>query len=173
MAKTKAAKAQTIEDLKEAFRDMKSVVFANFDHVKVKQADALRRACRAANVRVIVAKKTLIKKALVGINLAVAPENYEGGIASFFSLGDEVAGPQIIRDFGKTAEGLKMLGGVIGGVYYDSVAIEHIASLPSRENLLGMVVSTIAAPLSSFVSVLNGTTRGLLTALNQIKESKT
>jgi len=38
--------------------------------------------------------------------------------------------------------------------------------------LLGMVVSTIAAPISGLLTVLSGPARGLVTCLNQIREKK-
>ena len=62
MPKTKVQKEESLKQLTDSLSDMKSVVFANFDQVGVKDADALRKECRNEGVNVVVAKKTLLKK---------------------------------------------------------------------------------------------------------------
>ena len=50
--------------------------------------------------------------------------------------------------------------------------MEALADLPSRDELIAQTVGTIAAPLRGLVTVLSGTTRGLVTCLSQIKDKK-
>jgi len=48
----------------------------------------------------------------------------------------------------------------------------ELAKLPAKPQMLGVVVGTIAAPLSGFVNVLAGNLRGLVNVINSIKDSK-
>lgn len=171
MAKTKVQKEESLKQLTDSFANMKSVVFANFDAVGVKSADALRKACRDEGVDVVVAKKTLLKKA-VSATKVEGDYNFDGGVASFFSMTDEVAGPRIVKQFGKDHEGLKMLGGIVDKEYYDSAQMMKLASLPSKDELLAKAVGSMAAPISGFVGVLSGTMRQMVGVLAAIKDTK-
>ena len=171
MAKTKAQKEESLQQLTDSLGSMKSVVFANFDQVGVKDADALRKECRQEGVNVVVAKKTLLKKALADSEIE-GVYDFEGGVASFFSNEDEVAGPRIVKAFGKDHEGVKMLGGIVDNEYYDSTQITTLASLPSKQELLAKAVGSMAAPLSGMVGVLSGTMRQMVGVLTSIKDTK-
>jgi large subunit ribosomal protein L10 len=48
----------------------------------------------------------------------------------------------------------------------------RLASLPSKQELLGQLVSVIAGPARGLVTVLSGNTRNLLNVLNAIKDKK-
>ena len=50
--------------------------------------------------------------------------------------------------------------------------VEALSKLSSREVLLAQLVGTLQAPTRGLVTVLSGTIRGLVIALNQIKEAK-
>ena len=171
MAKTKLQKEESLKQLSESLGSMKSVVFANFDSVGVKDADKLRRACRNKGVSVVVAKKTLLKKALADSKIE-GSYDFDGGVASFFSTEDEVAGPRIVKNFGKEHEGVKMLGGIVANEYYDGTQLMTLASLPSRDELLVKAVGSMMAPVTGFVGVLSGTMRQLVGVIASLKETK-
>ena len=61
MPKTREQKKEMVKDLTQKVKDSKSLVFVNFDNLKVKEVEELRKNCRAENVGYLVAKKTLMK----------------------------------------------------------------------------------------------------------------
>ena len=65
-----------------------------------------------------------------------------------------------------------MVGGLVNNVFYGAEDMVKLAQLPSKKQLLGMLVGTINAPVSNFVSVLHGNLRGLVYALSAIKDKK-
>ena len=86
---------------------------------------------------------------------------------------DEVAPARLIFQFAKTHKALEIVGAITGeGQLLSAGQVKALASLPSKEQLLAQVVGTIAAPLSSFMSVLSGNIRNLFYVLNAINESK-
>lgn len=172
MAKSKKVKVAALTDLNTHLRTAKSVVFANFQGLKVKDTEELRTKCRAENIYFVATKKTLLKKALDEMGLNVDVKTFAGGVAAIFGLSDEVAPAQITAEFAKTHDVVSIFGGILEGNYIDSAKVNALAKLPSKQQLLGQLVGTLNAPISGFVNVLAGNLRGLVTVLNGIKEAK-
>ena len=85
MAKTREQKEQVIKDLINKLKKAKSLVFVNFDGLKVKEVEQLRKNCRAENVEYFVTKKTLIKKAFKEAGLVeIDPSKFEKEVATVF-----------------------------------------------------------------------------------------
>ena len=51
-------------------------------------------------------------------------------------------------------------------------SIDKLASLPSREVLIGQLIGTMVAPHRGLLNVLNGVSRNLVQVLNAIKDKK-
>jgi len=172
MAKTRQQKEESINDLVSRLKDSKSVVFANFQGLKVKESEELRGLCRQQNIGYLATKKTLIKKALSNIGLEVDTQVFPGAVAAVFGLEDEVAPAQLVSNFAKTHDIVTFYGGILEGKFIDGVKVGELAKLPSKQQLLGQLVGTLNAPISGFVNVLAGNLRGLVSVLNNIKEAK-
>ena len=173
MAKTRVQKEQALADYQDGLKRAKSVVFVNFDKLKVKEIEQLRRQCRTENVGYIVAKKTLMKLALHASGLeGINPKAFDKSVATVFGFDDEVAPARIVQTFAKDHEALKTVGGILEGAYVEKERIIALAMLPSKQALLAKLVGSIQAPVSGFINVLAGNLRGLLYTLNAIKESK-
>jgi large subunit ribosomal protein L10 len=128
----------------------------------------LRREARENNVAVTVAKNRLVKLALASHD---EYKDAETGVLTgqlALAIGDdEVAPAQALANFGKTHPALEIVGGLTReGKVLTADEVKALASLPSKDVLRGQVVGTIAAPLSGFVSVLNGNLRGLVNVLD-------
>jgi large subunit ribosomal protein L10 len=160
MAKNRQQKEVTKQQLTDAFKSAKSVVFADYQGLKVPQADDLRKKARAANVQYIVAKKTLISLAAKDAGFNLDARKFPGMLGAAFGSEDEVAPAKVLGDAMKGST-LKLVGGIFEGLVVDAVKVNALSKLPSKQQLLGQVVGTMYAPVSAFVR-----------ALNAIKESK-
>ena len=173
MPKTKQQKEITIKSLVDGLKQAKAVVFANFQGLKVSESEELRRECRKNDIKVLAAKKTLVKKACEDIGLAnVDPKVFQGGVATFMGMNDEVVAAKIVNTFAKTHDVLKIFGGTLEGKFVDASAVKNLAALPSKTELLSRLVGSINAPVSGFVNVLAGNLRNLVGVLNNIKNVK-
>ena len=172
MAKTREQKEQTIQTLVDGIQNAKSVVFANFQGLKVSEMDDLRKECRANDVTCLASKKTLVKRALKDSGMDIDTKPFEGGVAAFLGKTDEVAPAQIVAKFAKDHDVVKVFGGVLEGQYIESTKVIELSKLPSKQQLLAQLVGTINAPVSGFVNVLAGNLRGLVQVLNAVKEQK-
>lgn len=172
MAKNKEQKAQEMQELATGLKSAKSVVFANFQGLKVKDSEELRGICRAQNVGYMASKKTILKKALDSIGFNINADEFPGGVSIVLGVEDDIAPAQIIANFAKKNDIVKIYGGILEGAFIDDVKVNELAKLPSKQQLLGQLVGTLNAPVSGFVNVLAGNLRNLVNVLNNLKEAK-
>jgi large subunit ribosomal protein L10 len=154
MAKTRAQKEGTLQTLTKNFKDAASVVFADYRGITVAQVDALRKKMRDADVRYVVAKKSLVTRAAKDAGYDVDAKKFDGMIGVAFGMTDVVAPAKVFGDVSKTTT-LQIVGGVFEGAVVGKEKMVALSKLPSRQELLGTVVGTIYAPVSAFVRVLN------------------
>lgn len=166
MPKTKEQKKQEVEKLAQKLQDNKSVVFANYNGLKVKDTEALRAKCRENELDCGMAKKNLLKLALK--NLGIENPELEGEVFALFG-NDEVLPAKTAAEFAKKHEALKIVAGVVDGKFAGREEMLALAKLPSREELLAKMVGSINAPVSGFANVLAGNLRNLVYVLNAIK----
>ena len=172
MAKTRQQKQETVTTLTDNLQSAKAVVFANFQGLKIKESDELRKICRDAQISFVVSKKTLVQHVLKSAGFEVDAKQFDGGVATVCGQSDEVAPAQIVANFAKTHNVVKIFGGILEGKFIDSNKVNELSMLPSKQQLLGQLVGTLNAPISGFVNVLAGNLRNLVNVLNNIKEAK-
>lgn len=172
MAVTRKDKEQALTELRESLVGAKSIVFADYRGTTVQKIEELRSNFRKENVTTKVAKLTLIRKALEEQGVDISQFDFKVPVAIAISKEDEVAPAKILNDFTKENKNVKILMGVMDGAVLSAKQVNALALLPSKLELRSQLVGTIAAPLSGFVRVLSGNLRGLVYALNAIKESK-
>ena len=172
MAKTRIEKEEAVQALTGQMQDAKAVVFADIQKLKIKDTDELRQLCREQGITMLVAKKTLLNKALQSRGIAADADAFAGGVCAFFGTTDEVAPAQVVAKFAKKHDVLAIFGGVLEGAFIDAMKVGALAKLPSKHELLARLVGTLNAPVSGFVNVLAGNIRGLVNVLNGVKDSK-
>ncbi|MFA5228534.1 MAG: 50S ribosomal protein L10 [Candidatus Paceibacterota bacterium] len=172
MALTKEQKQNVISNLEEKIEKQKSIVFIGFDGVDVKEITQFRELLKDGGSEMKVAKKSLMKIALKNKDIDFEPQELEGEVAMVFGYEDEIAPSKLSYDFSKKNEKIKILGGFLENKFYEMGDVIKLAQLPSKEQLLGMLVGTLNAPTTNLVGVLSGNTRKLVYALSQIRDKK-
>ena len=173
MALTRKQKEQIVKDLIDNLSQTKSVVFADFQGLKMPEIEELRGKCIEEGIGYSVAKKTLLNIALEKAGIKdIDTKSIEGSLATVFGVEDEVAPAKILAEFAKDHEALEIKGGILEGKLVPVEEVIKLSKLPSKPELYAKIVGSINAPVSGFVNVLAGNLRGLVYALNAIKESK-
>lgn len=156
MPKTKSQKTEIIKKLEDDITRMKSAVMFNFSGIPVKAINKLRDNCRAEGLDYLVAKKTLLKRALAAKGFTnISDKDFGGEIAALFSFDDEVAPARVVAAFAKENEKAKFAGGIFQGEYIDTQKVIELSKIPSRLELLAKLVGCISNPLSGIARVLN------------------
>jgi len=169
---TKQKKKEIVKDLADKLEKQKAIVFADFAGLKVKDIGDLKVKLRAGGAEFKVAKKTLMKVAFAQRGLELDPKPLEGQIAMAIGYQDEVAPAKVLREFSKTNQNLKILGGLLENKLIDAAQVLSLALLPSKLELLAQLTGSLSAPSRNFVGVLQGNLRGLVQVLSQIQKSK-
>jgi len=172
MAITREKKEQIVKDLSDKLAKQKSVVFADFTGLKVKDLSDLKSNLRKENAEFKVAKKTLMGIAFKNNGIEADPESMAGEVALVMGYGDEVAPAKLLHEFAKTNQNIKILGGLLENKALASEQVVALAQLPSKQELLARLVGSVSAPTRNFVGVLQGNIRGLVQVLSQIEKSK-
>ncbi len=172
MAVTRKKKESILGDLEARLENAKSIVFADYRGTTVKKIDELRRNMRKENVFAKVAKVTLLKKALQKQGIDIGAVDFKVPVAVAVSKEDETAPARILNAFAKDNKNIGILLGIVDGKVITAGEVMALATLPTKQELRGKLVGTIAAPISSFANVLAGNLRKLVYALNAIAEVK-
>lgn len=154
MAKVEIKKP-IVDEISASIKDAQSVVLVDYRGLTVEQDTALRKQLREAGVTYKVYKNTMIRFAAKGTAFEALEPNLEGPTALAVSKTDATAPARILANFAKTADKLELKGGVVEGTYYDAKAINVIASIPSREVLLGRLLGSMQSPIANFARVIN------------------
>jgi large subunit ribosomal protein L10 len=151
-----ARKEATVAELKELVEKATIVIGAEYRGLSVKEVTALRRALRDAGVDVRVVKNRLFQLAAKQAGVPDAGQVVEGPTMIVFGYGDIVAPSKAIADYARTARNAFAPKKVYldGNVTAGSIVAE-LASLPSREQLIGQLAGALVSPLQTFVNQIN------------------
>lgn len=165
-------KVAAVESIADLFKDARSVVLNDFTGLDVEKISELRRLCRENNVEYRVVKNTLAKLGVQQTDAAELAEFFEGPTALAISRSSENEAAKVLADFAKKNDLPKFKAGVVDGNVIDATAVLVLSKLPSKEELVSMVLAGITSPASGVVAVLQGPLRNLVSVLNQITEQK-
>ena len=155
MAISKQKKEEIVAKVKGAAEKAKTLVFVNFHGLPVTTVTEMRQALRDRGIGYVVAKKTLIRRALSDMAYEGEMPELPGEIALAYAE-DQMATVQEVYTFQKkNADFLKMVGGIFDGKYVDEAFMSRLANIPSREVLLGQFVNVINSPIAGLVMGLN------------------
>ena len=133
-------KQPVVAEIAEVLNGAKSAVVVDYRGLTVEQDTALRKQLREAGVSYKVYKNTMIRFAAKGTEFEALEPHLEGPTALAVSKEDATAPARVLAEFAKKADKLELKGGVVEGTYYDAAGIGVIASIPSRDVLLGRLL---------------------------------
>ena len=165
-------KTQEIERLKESFSKAKSAIVTDYRGLTVAEMNDVRNKLREASVELRVTKNTLARIAIKGTGSEVLSESLKGPSAIAFSFDDPVAGARALKKLAEAHEELELKAGLLGDKLLGIADIEALSKLPTKEILLGQLLSVLNGPMRGFVTVLSGNQRSLVQVLAAIAKSK-
>ena len=172
MLLTRPQKEQLVAAMEKSLVESKMAVLINFQGLKVKEIQDLKKKLREKGIGFQIIKNSLFKIALKNASLKIEDSVLDQPLAIIWGLEDEVEPARLIVEFGKTTEALKIIGGIINKIYTDKSIIQQLASLPRRQELYAHLVGSLNAPMFRLVNVLQGNLRSLVYILKQYQESK-
>lgn len=154
MAKVELKKP-VVEEISASIKDAASVILVTYSGISVEQDTALRKELREAGVVYKVYKNTMMNFAFKDTDCEALSKHLEGPNAIAISKEDATAPARILAKHAKTVPAIKLIAGVVEGAYYDETGVQALASVPSREELLGKLLGSIQSPITNLAHVLN------------------
>ncbi len=145
-------KSEVVEWIGGVF-DANSVVVVANGGLSVAEMESLRGELRSAGASMKIVKNRLAKIAISGKPSEKLSDLFQGPTALAFSE-DPVAAAKAVKKFAKDNDKLTILGGAMGEEILDVAAVEALASMPSREELLASIVLTITSPAANIASAI-------------------
>lgn len=171
----KEDKAVMVTDMHERFSRARLAILAECTGMPVNQVTQLRQQLRGAKAELKVVKNTLAVRALEGTSLLGVKDLFKGQMAMVIGYDDPVLPAKILKDFiknEKCEEKILCRGGVLEGKALQPAELFAVADLPSKEQLLAMLLSAMQGPIRGLAGVLHQLNRGLVAVLAAIQETK-
>jgi large subunit ribosomal protein L10 len=174
---TKEEKSQYVEDLATKLSETGIFYLTDASGLDVEAVNTLREKCYNNKIEMKVVKNTLLKKAMESIE----DKNYEelygvlaGPTAILFSeVGSAPA--KLIKDFRKKNDKPLIKGAFIEeSIYTGDENLEFLASIKSKEELIGEIIGLLQSPAKNVISGLKsggGTIAGIIKTLSERAEA--
>jgi large subunit ribosomal protein L10 len=155
-----AKKIETVETLADRIARANIAIAGDYRGLTVAEITALRRALRDAGVDFRVVKNTLFRRAAEAAGKPYVSEIIEGPSAVIFAYDDPVQPAKAITDYIRTSRiAFAVRRGAMDGQLLSAADVQNLATLPSREQLIGQVVGAIISPLATLNFLLSSTLR--------------
>lgn len=165
-------KEQVVSELQVKLKEANLGILTSFSKMNVEKMETLRKALRKSNAELKVVKNTLLNIAAKDTAFSILADHFKWPIAIVLSYKDPVEPTKALIDFAKKNPELEIKIGALDGKILDKSDITSLAELPSREVLLGKLVSVMAAVPTSLVTVLSGVPRNFVQVLNAYCDKK-
>lgn len=158
-------KIDAVADLSEKMSRTQFTVVADYRGLTVAEISDLRKRLREAGAELIVAKNTLTLIAAKQNGMEALEPLLAGPTALAFAYDDVAKTAKVINEFNRGPKKLVVRGGMLGKDLLKADALDKVASLPSREQVLAQIVGGVAAPVSGVVGVINAAITNVLYVL--------
>jgi len=159
-------KVRIVEELGEIFSKCSIGILTDYRGLSTAELSDLRRALRNSGASYRVVKNTLARLAAEKAGKRELISLFEGPVAIAFGYGDIVEPAKVLADYIRNQKlSLTIKGGFAGDRVFTPSDVEALASLPSREVLLGKVLAGVQSPIVALISYLASPLRGLVGVL--------
>ncbi|GAB6068834.1 50S ribosomal protein L10 [Methylothermus subterraneus] len=165
-------KRAVVAEISEVAAKAYSAIAAEYRGLTVPEMTELRKRARESQVYLRVVKNTLARRALAGTDYACMSEGLVGPLLLAFSLEEPGSAARVIKEFAKEHEQLKPKLVAFGGKLYSPQELERLASLPTKDQAIGMLMAVMKAPVEKLVRTLAEPHAKLVRTLAAVRDQK-
>ena len=158
-------KIDAVADLSDKLSRTQLTVVADYRGLTVAEISELRKRLRETGAELIVAKNTLTLLAAKQTGNDALEPLLAGPTALAFAYDDVAKTAKAINDFNRGPKKLVVRGGMLGKNLLAANALDQVATMPSREQVLAQIVGGIASPVAGVVGVINAAITNVLYVL--------
>lgn len=165
-------KKSIVNELRSGLEKATFVILTDYRGLKVRQGEELRRRLSKLGAQFHIVKNSFFKLALPENNRAQVADVLSSSTAVVFGAGDVVETAKVLAGFQQEQRVLSIKRGLVDGRVMSPADIETLIKLPARPVLLGMLVGTIAAPMTQLAGVFKQKVASLVYVLRAVQEKK-
>jgi large subunit ribosomal protein L10 len=154
MALNQSQKQEVVAQVAEVASKAHSLVAAEYAGITVTDMTAMRKKARESGVFLKVVKNTLASRAVAGTDYEVIKDELTGPLLYAFSMEEPGAAGRLIKEFSKGNDKLKARVVSVNGKAYPASHVDVLASLPTRDQALSMLLSVLVEPATRVARVL-------------------
>ena len=164
-------KKAVVVEVSEQVSTAQAIIVAEYRGLQVGEMTELRAQARKSGVYLRVLKNTLVRRAVEGTPFSGLANEMVGPLV-FGISSDPVSAAKVLSDFAKANEKFIIKAGAMPNQVMDVKAVQALASLPSREELLAKLLGTMQAPVAKFVRTLNEVPTKFVRGLAAVRDQK-
>ena len=170
----KEDKGVIIEQLTATINEYPNFYLTDIEAMDAETTSRLRRACFKSDVKLVVVKNSLLRKALENVEGDFTPlhDAMKANTAVMFSMVAN-APARLIKDFTKDTKGEgkpQLKGAYVQEGFYDAASLDVLVSIKSKKELIADVIALLESPAKNVISALQSsgqTIHGLLKTLEE------
>ena len=172
MALNLELKKNLVKEVSDILSEAETVLTADYRGLTSNELNEFRKLSRQSDIYVKVVKNNMLKMALKD--------------SEFSNLGEKIVGPQIlavskdnlsgfaklIKKFVDDHENITIKSLSYKGNELDVSEVKKLASLPSYDEAISMLMSVMQAPIQKLLSTMNAVPSKMVRTLDAVKQSK-
>ena len=148
-------KKAIVAEVAEIAATAHSAIAAQYAGLTVGQMTELRKKARESGVYLRVVKNTLARRAVEGTDFECMADALVGPLVLAFSQEDPGAAARVIKEFAKANVKLEVKVVSIGGKLLAAGDIERLASMPTKDQAISILMALMLAPIEKLARTLN------------------
>jgi len=164
-------KQAVVSEVASQLKGAQTVIVAEYRGLDVGKVTDLRTRARKSGVYLRVLKNTLARRAVQGTPFEKLSEQLVGPLIYGISK-DPVAGAKVLAEFSKENELFVIKAGAMPNAVMSAKDVKALATMPSREELLAMLVGTMQAPITKLARTMNEVPGKFARAIAAVRDQK-
>ena len=172
MPLTLQQKQDVVSEVSQVATQAHSVIAAEYRGLTVGEMTELRNRARESNVQMRVVKNTLARRAFDGTDYACMSEALQGQMVYAFSMEEPGGAARVLKDYTRDNEKLVVKLIAFGGELLDPSEIKRLASLPTYDQAISMLMAVMKAPVEKLARTLNEVPGKLTRTVAAVRDQK-
>lgn len=172
MALSLSEKQAIVAEVAVVAKEAHSVVVAEYAGLESNDMNELRAKARAGGVYIRVVKNSLAKRAIEGTDYECLSETLVGPMILAFSQEDPGCAARVLKDYAKGNDKLVVKALSVSGQLLAASELDRLASLPTKDQAISMLMSVMQAPVTKLARTLNEVPGKLVRTVAAVKDAK-
>jgi len=166
------AKKNLVKEVSEVLTNAETILTADYRGLTANQLNEFRKISRHPGIYIKVVKNNMLKMALKDSEFSVLSDKIVGPRILAVSNDSPGEFAKLIKTFIDNNENIELKSLAYKGEELDISEIKKLASLPTYDEAIAMLMSVMQAPLQKLMATMNAVPTKIVRTLDAIKQSK-